>query len=195
MEKHGMKFPSLSFTDQRWNPSLWLDGKVSFCVCVCSFIIVVASLLTVSTFHTTTQVHSGRSSFSDFEILKFHLWAFKDVAIGSASMLFGQFMLASNQDSQTFEGNNRIVIWFGYCEDPCVERTWCFSASCRSMQPRRSPENQYSCTLILTNNIKLRFALEHRYFLTLLVFLLVSQKIPACQDSRGILKRTHPFCM
>ena len=77
--------------------------------------------------------------FSDFEIPKFHLWAFKDVAIGSASMLFGQFMLATNQDSQTFEGNksDRNLVWI------------------------------------------LRGSLCGAYFLTLLAFLLVSQKIPA----------------
>ena len=77
--------------------------------------------------------------FSDFEIPKFHLWAFKDVAIGSASMLFGQFMLASNQDNQTFEGNksDRNLVW------------------------------------------TLRGSICAAYFLTLLIFFIVSHKIPA----------------
>ena len=63
MEKHGMKFPSLSFRRPTMESKSWLDGKVPFvCVCVHSSLLL-RLLLTVSTFHTTTQVHSGRSSF------------------------------------------------------------------------------------------------------------------------------------
>ena len=84
-------------------------------MCVCVFI-HHCCCVSYSLSRLSTRQHRyilDDHPFSDFEIPKFHLWAFKDVAIGSASMLFGQFMLASNQDSQTFEGNksDRNLVW------------------------------------------------------------------------------------